>query len=1168
MSTENEETSSSARNQILSNSLLEENEYFKFISDGYAENTFIVSNFKGLEGISTLYDFEITLLTQLPDSDADLPESEKNTTLIISSDTLLIHPAVFIIKHPDVFTTALQINENDNDDDNQPVTPTYTTLYDKIPDTFKDDRNAYFYGYPVSFTQGVQNNGWTFYTIRLRPAIDKLNHLTQNTVFTNSTVKEIVESVLENSNSISIDYNFNYVDTNFPVQEFSLQNNETSFDFISAKLEHDGIYYYFSQNNNLERINFMDDKLKHPNNNIVNSLTYKPGVSASKTEGIDIVTSFTEVHTAVPKTVYLRDYNWLNPNTPVEASATISDTGIGEVYLYGEGFTTTTEGERLAKLRAEEILCRSYNYIATSDVPKLRPGYLFTLEGHYSARFNKQYMITDLFHEGSQESLISTTLNIVYQSEATTVYYANSFHAIPSDVQFRPKRSAQRKTVSGLITAFVGSLTEDGSSLDTDEYGRYKIDFPQSIVANTTQNLANLNDASTSCMVRRAQPSVGPVSGSVYPIYPGTEVLIGFSDGHPDKPIILSPVNNTETSFAGQDGTGFSSINNSEIVLNLNGIFRTQNGVGDVITASQDSLSNYGNATQIVNGLNASLATLSSTATSSYKADLGVDTSALTLSLKTLAAVGTAMGNAFSATDVSKKGLNITGLTLESLAKILPIALSVMGDIKPLFDGVADYQASLTNSKEKSSVAFEADLDITSMSLISASIAAHIGSTLTSTVMSSVDKNDSVDQYNKEKDAADANIKKLKEVDTKITEIETQLADPNITMEEKLILQVQKGEYEDLKQELEARKEQDTYDANNKMYEKRMLKAGTIIPDIFSMISEGIAIAMLILTKTRRSKNPLGGLKVASSDNNVIVSAYDELKLISGKQIFIGANPNLHNMSDMYLDEMYTATDSPAWGTGQICGTQAVAAAPQRLAMVSKHVLSGAENINRLLSLDEININSRNKISITNKQTDKTLEDAQKLITIKEKGDSIAVPQGLQDYPNAEISMDNSDANANIFSVSATHANNHLNSLIFNNTKSSLNYQKDTIKSDLLLGDDSVLLSYDTGTDTEKTTATLEKQKITLKANDVEVILDSDTKKISLIADTNSSIVLNADGDLTTKAKTMTTTTTGATTIESDSFTATCGSMKIKLTSSGCDILDKLSVKASTVQIG
>jgi type VI secretion system secreted protein VgrG len=44
-----------------------------------------------------------------------------------------------------------------------------------------------------------------------------------------------------------------------------------------------------------------------------------------------------------------------------------------------------------------------------------------------------------------------------------------------------------------------------------------------------------------------AQPHAGPNYGHHHPLKPGTEVLIGFIDGDPDRPIILATVPNPVT---------------------------------------------------------------------------------------------------------------------------------------------------------------------------------------------------------------------------------------------------------------------------------------------------------------------------------------------------------------------------------------------------------------------------------------------------------------------------------------------------------------------------------------------------------------------------------------------------------------------------------------------
>ncbi|AUX21280.1 uncharacterized protein SOCEGT47_017610 [Sorangium cellulosum] len=69
-----------------------------------------------------------------------------------------------------------------------------------------------------------------------------------------------------------------------------------------------------------------------------------------------------------------------------------------------------------------------------------------------------------------------------------------------------------------------------------DPTGRYTVQFHFDTAAG--------GGAKASRPVRMAQPHAGPGYGMHFPVKPGTEVLLGFIDGDPDRPIILGAIPN------------------------------------------------------------------------------------------------------------------------------------------------------------------------------------------------------------------------------------------------------------------------------------------------------------------------------------------------------------------------------------------------------------------------------------------------------------------------------------------------------------------------------------------------------------------------------------------------------------------------------------------------
>lgn len=399
-------------------------------------------------------------------------------------------------------------------------------------------QDAVFSGYISSIVQTSRYNDWTFYELTLHPGLWYYTRSVQNNFFIGRTVRQLLEECLGKLDSFQPDYEFRLTQ-HYEPQDFSMQNNESLYDYMAWKMERDGLYYFFEEGTHGERLVITDSRLTHTTIPGPNPLHYSPGSGMEGVHREEVIPSFSLTCSPLPARVILREYDWLNPNRPLVGTCQVSPAGMGDVYYYGEGFTTTAEGNRLAELRAEALRCTNRVCSGTSANPYLRPGCCFGLDGHYDPSFNREYLLTSVCHEGSQEAWLSQAIGVPI-SNADRLYYRNSFTCISSDVQFRPARTTQRNKVSGMITAFIDSAG-DAAVAEINDKGCYKVVFPQDI--------SNHAHGSASCWLRRMQPHVGKAHGFSFPLTPGVEVLIAFLDGNPDRPVIAGALSNAESGY-------------------------------------------------------------------------------------------------------------------------------------------------------------------------------------------------------------------------------------------------------------------------------------------------------------------------------------------------------------------------------------------------------------------------------------------------------------------------------------------------------------------------------------------------------------------------------------------------------------------------------------------
>jgi type VI secretion system secreted protein VgrG len=143
---------------------------------------------------------------------------------------------------------------------------------------------------------------------------------------------------------------------------------------------------------------------------------------------------------------------------------------------------------------------------------------------------NRKYLITSIEHRAGSDS-----------EDSSAAEFRSTFEAVPFDVQYRPERRTPWPSIAGVVHAHVDSGSS-GKFSTLDSQSRYRIRFPF--------DSAGKKGEQSSTWVRLAQSYAGSGYGSHYPLHMGTEVLVAFYDGDPDRPVIVGAVPNAVTPAA------------------------------------------------------------------------------------------------------------------------------------------------------------------------------------------------------------------------------------------------------------------------------------------------------------------------------------------------------------------------------------------------------------------------------------------------------------------------------------------------------------------------------------------------------------------------------------------------------------------------------------------
>ncbi len=347
-------------------------------------------------------------------------------------------------------------------------------------------------------------------------------------IFTKMKVPDIIKAILEENGVTDHEFRLG----TYEVEEHVCQYRESDLDFISRWMEREGIFYFFEHGDDGERL-ILTDHRAYDDDELGLPVRYFPQFGSDVSKGMRF-RSFTCRHTTLPASVRLKDYDYAKPNLNVSGTAKVADNGTGEVNLYGERFFSPSAGDRLAKIRAEEMLARQAIYHAAGNRTHLRAGYTFEVDEHPFPSFNTRYLAHAVHHTANQANG-HPAVRAMLQMEGGDDVYSVEVDAMPAKLQFRAESLTAWPRIYGYENGIVDGPA-DSEYAQIDEQGRYnaKFKFDES----------TLKGGKATTWVRMMQPHGGDIEGFHFPLRKGTEVVFSYLGGDPDRPVISGVVPN------------------------------------------------------------------------------------------------------------------------------------------------------------------------------------------------------------------------------------------------------------------------------------------------------------------------------------------------------------------------------------------------------------------------------------------------------------------------------------------------------------------------------------------------------------------------------------------------------------------------------------------------
>jgi len=387
-----------------------------------------------------------------------------------------------------------------------------------------NDSKRYFHGLVSRLLYSGSQGERLRYQAVLRPWIWFLKHSSDNRVFQNKNVPDIIKEVFQDHGQSAKD---SLTGTHEP-REYCVQYGETDFDFVSRLMEEEGIYYYFEHSENKHELVLVDAESSHGTFSGYDEILYfPPGEDVAGR--VDHINNWECLYQAESTTVVKKSYNY-ETASEVEGRSVISrshDLSEGELYEYGTLYKEADLGEDAARIRVEEKQSTHKVLTGGGDVMGACAGCSFELKQAPVDAQNGKYLITSCKAEFQNNDL-------TVGAGGAGSSFSCSFKAIPENTPFRPARITPKGLVHGPQTALV--VGPDGDTIYTDSLGRVKVQFHWDRLGEDNEN--------SSCMVRVATAVAGTSWGMVAIPRIGQEVIVDFLEGDPDQPIIVGSVYN------------------------------------------------------------------------------------------------------------------------------------------------------------------------------------------------------------------------------------------------------------------------------------------------------------------------------------------------------------------------------------------------------------------------------------------------------------------------------------------------------------------------------------------------------------------------------------------------------------------------------------------------
>ncbi|ANB77395.1 type IV secretion protein Rhs [Paraburkholderia phytofirmans OLGA172] len=388
-----------------------------------------------------------------------------------------------------------------------------------------------FCGCITRFSKTKKTKDFSRYEIVVEAHLARLNMTRASRIYQHQTAPQIIEAILRRHGFEGHQFTFR-LRRQYPQHAFRMQYQTADLAYVRMLMQKEGIYSYVTEGKHGDVVVFADD---------IDHYIYQPELTVPYREtagleaGVEAVFALQTHARAVPQSFAVADYNPDRAWERFRAEANVAGkdtTTYGQPYVYGTHHLDQDGAQWEAQLRHEAAIAWQIVHEGESNVLALQPARILRMDED-SLDVPQEVPHLQGNAPGAEDAPNGQVIIEVTHRGARDEAYRNAYKAIPSDRRFRLKlEEDQWPKIPGSLSARVTSpghykyayLTQQGYYTV-----RFDLDFDE------------WNPGGESVPLRLAKPFAGALqTGFHFPALHGTEAVIEFRDGDPDKPYIAA----------------------------------------------------------------------------------------------------------------------------------------------------------------------------------------------------------------------------------------------------------------------------------------------------------------------------------------------------------------------------------------------------------------------------------------------------------------------------------------------------------------------------------------------------------------------------------------------------------------------------------------------------